>query len=127
MRLDNSDLELVMRHCDGLGEFLNECARMILKDYSLVATVNRLSDEDILDLINWWKKRTQSQKYTVQILGNRNGYLNACGPTFGFGSSSQTACFQTHFTQEEINKLKQRGFTAIDWDKAIIKPVKEGE
>jgi len=32
---------------------------------------------------------------------------------------------QTHFTQEEIDKLKERKDLAIDWDKAIIEPVRE--
>ena len=33
--------------------------------------------------------------------------------------------FQIHFTQEEIDKLKERKDLAIDWDKAIIEPVSE--
>lgn len=127
--VDYSDLELVMRHSDGLGEFLNECARMILEDYSLVATINRLSDEELLELINWWKERNKSQKYTTQVGPGPATYLNVHWDPIDIcvGNMSETGYWRGVFNRQEIKELKKRDDIAIDWDKTKIEPVEDDE
>lgn len=81
------------------------------------------------DALSWlYKVRGQilsNQKYTVQVLPGEYGYLNFIqGDRFSIHSSEATNACQTYFTQAEINELKKKHDLAIDWDKAIIEPVK---
>lgn len=66
-----------------------------------------------------------NQKYTVQVLPGEYGYLNFIrGEGFSVYSSDDTEDWRAHFTQAEINEFKKKHDLAIDWDKAIIEPVK---
>ena len=58
------------------------------------------------------------------MLPNKKGFLN-CDSDGNFMISSDEAVFeyQTHFTKQEIEQLKQLDDLAIDWDKAKIEPV----
>lgn len=81
------------------------------------------------DALSWlYKVRGQilsNQKYTVQVLPGEYGYLNFIqGDRFSIHSSEATDVCQTYFTQAEINEFKKKHDLAIDWDKAIIEPVK---
>lgn len=74
-------------------------------------------------------KKHSEQKYTVQILINDSeGFLNV-DKTGNYGcfisDSDYDPTYQTRFTQAEIDVLKQRNDLAIDWNKAIIKPVED--
>lgn len=65
-------------------------------------------------------------EYTVQVFPGERGYLNVFqGKDIVLNNIDKDSDFQTHFTQEEIDKLKERKDLAIDWDKAIIEPVRE--
>ena len=66
-------------------------------------------------------------KYTVQVLPNNKGYINfeADEQRYTLDTDDESEHFQTHFTQSEIDKLKERKDLAIDWDKAIVEPVRE--
>lgn len=72
----------------------------------------------------------ESKKYTVQVFPQGRGYLRV-----NYGTSDDIYydidspediyyLVKTQFTQSEIEELKKRDI-AIDWDKAIIKEVKE--
>lgn len=65
------------------------------------------------------------EKYTVQVFPDDHGYLNwdEDDRTFCIDNSCESEAYQPHFTQAEINEFKQYKDIAIDWDKAIIKPV----
>ena len=81
------------------------------------------------DALSWlYKVRGQilsNQKYTVQVFPGEYGYLNFIqGDRFSIHSSEDTDNCQTYFTQAEIDYLKKRDNLAIDWDKAIIEPVR---
>lgn len=81
------------------------------------------------DVVSWLKeireKVLSNQKYTVQIFPGEYGYLNFLqGDRFSIHSSEATDVCQTYFTQAEINEFKKKHDLAIDWDKAIIEPVK---
>lgn len=74
------------------------------------------------------EERFPEKKYTVQVFNNETGYLNvADSGEFFTGNPFQYKGFKTHFTQREINMLKQRDDLAIDWDKAKIEEVSEDE
>lgn len=76
------------------------------------------------------KERYPDKNYTIQAIANSDYcYLN-----YGKNSNRMTFCddvetdyVKTRFTQSEIDELKQRPDLAIDWDKAIIKEVKDDE
>lgn len=76
------------------------------------------------------KERYPDKKYTIQAIANSDYcYLN-----YGKNSNRMTFCddvetdyVKTRFTQSEIDELKQRPDLAIDWDKVIIKEVKDDE
>ena len=74
-------------------------------------------------------KKHGEQKYTVQILINdSHGFLNVNKTDDNdclLSTSSWDPIYQTQFTQVEIDVLKQRPDLAIDWNKAIIKPVED--
>lgn len=51
--------------------------------------------------------------------------MNVFNGVFFLGDHLQKADCKTHFTQAEIDELKQRDDIAIAWDKAKIEPVEE--
>lgn len=76
------------------------------------------------------KERFPEKKYTIQVIANcASAYLN-CNKGDNhmmFCSGIETDHVKTRFTQSEIDELKQCDDLAIDWDKAIIKEVKDDE
>lgn len=76
------------------------------------------------------KERYPYKKYTIQAIANSDYcYLNygKSSNRMTFCDDVETDCVKTRFTQSEIDELKQRPDLAIDWDKAIIKEVKDDE
>ncbi len=76
------------------------------------------------------KDRLSEKKYTIQVIANDDGaYLNhdRGGNLIGFSDNIETCSATARFTQSEIDELKQRDDLAIDWNKAIIKEVKDDE
>lgn len=68
------------------------------------------------------------KRYTVQIIPyDKTSYLNEDqnDGSFFFDDGKETEEAKTHFTKTQINYYKQLDYLAIDWDKAIIKPVNE--
>lgn len=72
-------------------------------------------------------KQHSEQKYTVKVIkGDKLGYLNIRVDGIVFLDDDKNIIpNQTFFTQKEIDELKQRDDLAIDWNKAIIKPVED--
>lgn len=76
------------------------------------------------------KERFPEKKYTIQVIANsddaflnyheRSNHINFC-------DDIETDHVKARFTQSEIDELKQRPDLAIDWDKAIIREVKNDE
>lgn len=76
------------------------------------------------------KERFHEKKYTIQVIANYDSaYLNCHKEdnSMTFYDDIETDHVKTRFTQAEIDELKQRPDLAIDWDKAIIKEVKDDE
>lgn len=67
-------------------------------------------------------------EYTVQVLPNDDGFLNkdiGDGVYFLYDNEGDGK-YQTHFTQSEIDEMKDNPFfAAIDWDKVKIEPADE--
>lgn len=99
-------------------EKLRECVSDVsLASPALFGAVNTL--KDIRD------NGITDQKYTVQVVKNdKGGYLNACQDGYELLDKSETDYYQTQFTKEEIKAMKKSPELAIDWNKAIIEPVK---
>lgn len=107
-----------------LGDFIDTCASRAGNGAIFHASASDLSDDDIIKIVDFWKKKQAKQKYTVQVFGNVDGYLFELGGSFGLLDKEPILTIQkTQFTESEIEKLKQRDDLAIDWDKAIIEPV----
>lgn len=74
-------------------------------------------------------EREPEKKYTVQVFPSKFGYLNFVGREWRLASPINGMCpdgsVKAWFTQAEIEKLKQRDDIAVDWNKAIIKPVED--
>ena len=108
--------------------FLGACEREIVNDEwgrPLSMSHQYLSDQEIIDLVDWWKKKQNEQKYTIKVFPNSFGYLTT-DDSLSKAFSSNLAKFEgcrTAFTKQEIEQLKQCDDLAIDWDKAIIEPV----
>lgn len=85
--------------------------------------VQRLLDTPVED-------RFPEKKYTIQVTANSDdAYLNYHERSnhINFCDDIETDHVKTRFTQSEIDELKQRPDLAIDWNKAIIKEVKDDE
>lgn len=85
--------------------------------------VQRLLDTPVKD-------RFPEKKYTIQVIANYDSaYLNCRKEdnSMTFCDDIETDHVKTRFTQAEIDELKQRDDLAIDWNKAIIKEVKDDE
>lgn len=105
-----------------IDEKIEEVESLINSDEETVAILGT-------DVVSWLKeireKVLDSQKYTVQVFPGEYGYLNsASGEKFTIHSSDDTEYWRAHFTQAEINEFKKKHDLAIDWDKAIVEPVK---
>lgn len=75
-------------------------------------------------------EKLNEKKYTIQVINHVPGtYLNYIAPQaeYKFGGACPVLNNKTQFTTKEIEELKQRQDVAIDWDKAIIKEVKNDE
>lgn len=115
-----------------LSLFLGACERKVVNDEwgnPRNMSLQYLSDQDIINLVDWWKKHHTEQKYTIQVLPTNHGYLNIEQNNGGIGvtSPNQILDFETHFTKQEIEQLKQRDDLAIDWNKAKIEPVEDDD
>ncbi len=67
-------------------------------------------------------------KYTVQVLPQSNGYLNLNRreQVWYLLPNNNVGDYQTHFTQSEIDEMKDNPFfAAINWDNVKIKPVED--
>ena len=99
-----------------LGVYTQDLARVM-------DVIQRLLDTPV-------KERFPEKKYTIQVIANcTSAYLN-CNKGDNhmmFCSDIETDHVKTRFTQSEIDELKQCDDLAIDWDKAIIKEVKDDE
>lgn len=115
-----------------LSLFLGACEREIVNDEwgsSLSMSHQYLPDQEVLDLVDWWKKKQSEQKYTVKVGPGNYGYLVVDYDDFDISILGlvDTQKWQSKFTKQEIENLKQCNDFAIDWDKAIIEPVEESK
>ena len=125
MKLDKEQLLEIFRNSDSLNEFLLACADVYYGGvYEISCDIDDLPESELIELFDWWKEKQSKLKYTIQLLPNKKGFLN-CDSDGNFMISSDEAVFeyQTHFTKQEIEQLKQLDDLAIDWDKAKIEPV----
>ena len=123
-------MERAFKNTNSLRGFLFECANLILMRIGGCVSIDELPDNIIVELVDWWKKRTQSQKYTVQLIkDNADSFLNkfAGGNTCFIADDEEDSGIQVHFTKAELEELKKSDDIAIDWDKAIIEPVRKSE
>ncbi|WP_085679328.1 crAss001_48 related protein [Limosilactobacillus reuteri] len=69
-------------------------------------------------------------EYTVQVLPNDDGFLNkdiGDGVYFLYDNEGDGK-YQTHFTQSEIDEMKDNPFfAAINWDNVKIEPVEDDD
>lgn len=131
MELSEKQLNKVYEKNDRLGVFLDNCAIGIFSHNWMVTdpSVNDLPDQEIIDLVDWWKKKQSEQKYTVKVGPGNYGYLVVNFDDDDFDISILGLVdhqkWQSKFTKQEIEELKNRDDLAIDWDKAIIETVEE--
>lgn len=127
VKLDNEQLEEVFKHSDSLNEFLLACADVYYGGtFEVNCDIDDLPESELIELFDWWKKKRAKQKYTIQLLPNKKGFLNRYSDGNFFVCDDEVTCeYQTNFTVQEIQQLKQRDDLAIDWDKAKIEPVEE--
>ena len=128
MKLSEGTLNAIYMNNNGLSDFLLYCADAILSDGMdpVMFEIDDLPDQDIIDLVDWWKKKQSEQKYTVKVLEDDGAFLiKTPNGSFYFGTLSTADAYgdQNGFTQAEIEKLKHCDDLAIDWDKAIIEPI----
>ncbi len=92
----------------------------------------KTSNITIDDVIHWLQDIevngiTEPKKYNVQVLLCNEGFLNQIvgDESFCLGTHYEDGSVKTGFTKSEIEEFKQRDDIAIDWDKAVIKPVED--
>ena len=110
-------------------------AVIVNKQYDKLDGMPLFCLRDLLNLIAELEKtpvneRFPESKYTVQVLADYDESFLNVGKDDGFAffkDEVEAGPVQTQFTQAEIDELKQRPDLAIDWDKAIIKEVKNDE
>ena len=74
------------------------------------------------------KLAENNTKYTVQVLPQSNGYLNLNRreQVWYLLPNNNVGDYQTHFTQSEIDEMKDNPFfAAINWDNVKIEPVED--
>lgn len=133
MKLDKEQLHEIFRNSASLNEFLLACADVYYDGYydggyEIGCDIDDLPESELIKLFDWWKEKHSKQKYTIQLLPNKQGFLNRDSDgNFMTSSDEDVFEYQTHFTKQEIEQLKQLDDLAIDWDKAKIEPVEDNE
>ena len=133
MKLSEEQLNNVYKNTDSLNEFLLACSNayydplIIMNPFkSSTQNIEDLPELELIELFEWWKKKSAKQKYTIKVAPTSLGYF---GIDYDEGDvtidSSKNEFYQTYFTKSEIEQLKQRDDLAIDWDKTKIEPVEE--
>lgn len=133
MKLSEEQLNNVYRNTDSLNEFLLACSNayydplIIMNPFkSSTQNIEDLPERELIELFEWWKKKSAKQKYTIKVAPTSLGYF---GIDYDEGDatidSSKNEFYQTYFTKSEIEEFKSRDDLAIDWDKAKIEPVEE--
>ncbi|HJA24423.1 MAG TPA: hypothetical protein H9958_09520 [Candidatus Limosilactobacillus intestinavium] len=113
-----------------LSLFLKACEEELVNDEwgrPLSMSHQHLTDQEVLYLVDWWKKKQSERKYTIKVFPSSVGYLNS-DDSYSKVFASTLAKFddcRTSFTKQEIEQFKQRDDIAIDWNKAKIEPVEE--
>lgn len=129
MKLSEEQLNKVYERKNRLGAFLDDCAASIFSKCwkSMYHAIADLPDQEIIDLVDWWKKKQSEQKYTVKVGPGNYGFLVVNFDDFDISILGLVdhPKWQSKFTKQEIEELKNRDDLAIDWDKAIIEPVEE--
>lgn len=127
MKLSEGTLNAIYMNNNGFSDFLLCCADAILSDGMdpVMFEIDDLPDQDIIDLVDWWKKKQSEQKYTVKVGPGNYGYLVVNFDDFDISILGLVdhQKWQSKFTKKEIEELKNRDDLAIDWDKAIIEPI----
>lgn len=127
MKLGEKELNKIYDRNDELRDFLLDGAYAILSDCMdpVLFEIDDLPDQDIIDLVGWWKKKQSEQKYTVKVGPGNYGYLVVNFDDFDISILGLVdhQKWQSKFTKQEIEELKNRDDLAIDWDKAIIEPI----
>lgn len=107
-------------------------------DFLEVSTINQmLLANQMVDMAMYrdsLHKRIKLAKcdseYTVQVLPNDDGFLNkdiGDGVYFLYDNEGDGK-YQTHFTQSEIDEMKDNPFfAAINWDNVKIEPVEDDD
>ena len=133
MKLSEEQLNNVYKNTDSLNEFLLACSNayydplIIMNPFkSSTQNIEDLPERELIELFEWWKKKSAKQNYTIKVAPTSLGYF---GIDYDEGDvtidSSKNEFYQTYFTKSEIEQLKQRDDLAIDWDKTKIEPVEE--
>lgn len=135
MKLSEEQLNNVYKNTDSLNEFLLACSNayydplVIMNPFkSSTQNIEDLPERELIELFEWWKKKSAKQKYTIKVAPTSLGYF---GIDYDEGDatidSSKNGFYQTYFTKSEIEQLKSRDDLAIDWNKARIEPVEDNE
>lgn len=135
MKLSSEALGRIYKNTDSLNEFLLACSNayydplIIMNPFkSSTQNIEDLPERELIELFEWWKKKSAKQKYTIKVAPTSLGYF---GIDYDEGDatidSSKNEFYQTYFTKSEIEQLKQRDDLAIDWDKTKIEPVEESK
>ena len=135
MKLSSEVLRKIYRNTDSLNEFLSVCSHCYYDpEYCInppfgisMNSIEDLPERELIELFEWWKKKSAKQKYTIKVAPGEEGYfcVNQVNFIVDITDVRELGDWQTHFTKSEIEQLKQRDDLAIDWDKAKIEPVEE--
>lgn len=115
--LDDIDINFGWLHLYGTNKQKN-----LGNFYALLNLINQFVNTPV-------EERFSAEKYTVEVFKTDYGILNIDVKRDSpfLGNSLDNEFYKSHFTKLEIEKLKRRDDIAIDWDKAIIKPVEDDE
>ena len=134
MNIREATLESFLIGSSSLGDFLKtigEYREAINEAVKPTKGVAYLTNDQIIELIGWWKQIQGNKKYTIQIVPCIDGYLNLFPkggtPFVDTANSGVDGDIQYSFTKAEIERLKECDDIAIDWDKAKIEPVEDNE
>lgn len=75
MKLSEEQLNKIYERKDRLGAFLDDCAVVIFSSTweSVYYAIADLPDQEIIDLVDWWKKKQSEQKYILPIGTDSDG------------------------------------------------------
>ena len=115
--LDDIDINFGWLHLYGTNKQKN-----LGNFYALLNLINQFVNTPV-------EERFSAEKYTVEVFKTDYGILKKDVKRYSpfLGNSLDNEFYKSHFTKLEIEKLKRRDDIAIDWDKAIIKPVEDDE